>query len=49
MDLKTLNRLDTLRRAKSKGPERPEWLKPYHLLFIAFLVILIFGALIKIL
>jgi hypothetical protein len=34
MDLKTLNRIDTLRRIRSKGPETPEWLKPYHLLLI---------------
>jgi hypothetical protein len=49
MDLKTLNRIDTLRRLRSKGPEKPKWLKPYHLLFIAFLVIFIFGGCIKLL
>ncbi|MEJ5050057.1 hypothetical protein WH221_09455 [Chryseobacterium culicis] len=49
MDLKTLNRLDKLRRLKSKGPETPKWLKPYHMLFFAFLTIFIFGAIIKLL
>ncbi|MGH1519144.1 hypothetical protein [Chryseobacterium sp. JK1] len=49
MDLKTLNRIDKLRRLKSRGPETPKWLKPYHMLFFAFLVIFIFGALIKML
>lgn len=49
MDLKTLNRLDKLRRLKSKGPETPKWLKPYHLLFFAFLTVFIFGAIIKML
>ncbi|WP_449388223.1 hypothetical protein [Chryseobacterium lineare] len=47
MDLKTLNRIDTLRRSKSKGPETPKWLKPYHLLLMAFLAVFIFGATIK--
>ncbi|UKB82931.1 hypothetical protein LF887_18225 [Chryseobacterium sp. MEBOG06] len=49
MDLNTLNRIDKLRRLKSRGPKTPSWLKPYHMLFFAFLVILIFGAFIKIL
>lgn len=49
MDLKTLNRIDKLRRLKSKGPETPKWLKPYHLLLMAFLTVFIFGAFIKIL
>ncbi|WP_249413667.1 hypothetical protein [Chryseobacterium indologenes] len=49
MDLKTLNRLDKLRRLKSRGPETPKWLKPYHLLFLAFLTIFIFGAIIRML
>lgn len=47
MDLKTLNRLDTLRRLKSKGPKTPKWLKPYHVVLIAFLVVFIFGVFIK--
>ena len=42
MDLKTLNRIDKLRRLKSRGPQTPKWLKPYHLLFIAFLINAIF-------
>ncbi|WP_184874023.1 hypothetical protein [Chryseobacterium sp. G0240] len=49
MDLKTLNRIDKLRRLKSRGPQTPKWLKPYHTLFFAFLVVFIFGALMKIL
>ncbi|MDR6369163.1 hypothetical protein J2795_000599 [Chryseobacterium bernardetii] len=49
MDLKTLNRIDKLRRLKSKGPATPKWLKPYHMLFLAFLTIFIFGAIIKVL
>ncbi|MCP1302203.1 MULTISPECIES: hypothetical protein [unclassified Chryseobacterium] len=49
MDLKTLNRIDKLRRLKSRGPATPKWLKPYHMLFLAFLTIFIFGAIIKIL
>ncbi|MET3035718.1 hypothetical protein ABXT08_06435 [Chryseobacterium sp. NRRL B-14859] len=49
MDLKTLNRIDKLRRLKSRGPQTPKWLKPYHMLFFAFLVVFIFGALMKIL
>ncbi|WP_165602271.1 hypothetical protein [Chryseobacterium artocarpi] len=49
MDLKTLNRIDKLRRLKSRGPKTPTWLKPYHMLFIAFLTIFIFGALMKLL
>ncbi|WP_228457938.1 MULTISPECIES: hypothetical protein [Chryseobacterium] len=49
MDLKTLNRIDKLRRLKSRGPATPKWLKPYHMLFFAFLTIFIFGAFIKIL
>lgn len=47
MDLKTLNRLDTLRRLKSKGPKTPKWLKPYHLILIAFFVVFISGVFIK--
>ncbi|MDQ1855214.1 hypothetical protein [Chryseobacterium sp. WLY505] len=49
MDLKTLNRIDKLRRLKSRGPVTPKWVKPYHMLFIAFLTIFIFGAIIKML
>ncbi|MFP3592651.1 hypothetical protein [Chryseobacterium glaciei] len=49
MDLKTLNRLDTLRRLKSKGPKTPKWLKPYHVILIALLVVFISGVFIKIL
>jgi len=49
MDLKTLNRIDKLRRLKSKGPQTPKWLKPYHLLIVAFLAVFTFGAFIKIL
>ncbi|WP_241331226.1 hypothetical protein [Chryseobacterium arthrosphaerae] len=49
MDLKTLNRIDTLRRLKSRGPKTPAWLKPYHMLFFAFLVVFIFGAFMKLL
>ncbi|KMQ65487.1 hypothetical protein ACM46_06250 [Chryseobacterium angstadtii] len=49
MDLKTLNRIDKLRRLKSRGPRTPKWLKPYHLLFMAFLTVFIFGAIIKLL
>ncbi|MDQ1805285.1 MULTISPECIES: hypothetical protein [Chryseobacterium] len=47
MDLKTLNRIDRLRRLKSRGPKTPKWMKPYHLLFIAFLVLFIFGGFIR--
>ncbi|CEJ71312.1 hypothetical protein BN1195_03657 [Chryseobacterium oranimense G311] len=47
MDLKTLNRIDKLRRLKSRGPETPKWLKPYHLLLIAFWAVFILGAMIK--
>ncbi|UCA61642.1 hypothetical protein KB553_08920 [Chryseobacterium rhizoplanae] len=49
MDLKILNRLDKLGRLKSRGPQTPKWLKPYHLLFIAFFIIFMFGAFIKLL
>ncbi|SIT27277.1 hypothetical protein SAMN05421785_1213 [Chryseobacterium gambrini] len=49
MDLKTLNRIDKLRRLKSRGPQTPKWLKPYHLLIVAFLAVFTFGAFIKIL
>ncbi|MDP9960277.1 hypothetical protein [Chryseobacterium lathyri] len=49
MDLKTLNRLDKLRRLKSRGPETPKWLKPYHVLLMAFLTVSVFGAIIKLL
>jgi hypothetical protein len=49
MDLKTLNRIDKLRRLKSKGPATPKWLKPYHLLLMAFLIVFIFGGIIKVL
>ncbi|REC63453.1 hypothetical protein DRF65_04975 [Chryseobacterium pennae] len=49
MDLKTLNRIDKLRRLKSRGPQTPKWLKPYHLLFVAFLIIFMFGVFIKLL
>jgi len=35
MDLKTLNRIDTLRRLKSRGPKTPKWLKSYFLLILA--------------
>jgi hypothetical protein len=49
MDLKTLNRLDKLRRLKSRGPETPKWLKPYHVLLMAFLTVFVFGAIIKLL
>ncbi|MCQ9637180.1 hypothetical protein MP477_19715 [Chryseobacterium sp. WG23] len=49
MDLKTLNRIDKLRRLKSRGPKTPKWLKPYHMLFFAFLSIFIFGFIIKML
>lgn len=42
MDLKTLNRIDTLRRLRSKGPETPKWAKSYHLLLIAISAIIIF-------
>nr|WP_315029281.1 hypothetical protein [uncultured Chryseobacterium sp.] len=49
MDLKTLNRIDKLRRLKSRGPKTPSWLKPYHMLFFAFVVVFIFGAIMKIL
>lgn len=49
MDLKTLNRLDTLRRLKSKGPKTPKWLKPYHVILIALLVVFISSVFIKIL
>ncbi len=38
MDLKTLNRIDTLRRLRSKGPETPEWIKRYQLLISAILM-----------
>ncbi|MCS3531847.1 hypothetical protein [Chryseobacterium sp. JUb7] len=41
MDLKTLNRLDTLRRLKSKGPETPKWLKSYKMLALAVVLMLI--------
>ncbi|WP_170828469.1 hypothetical protein [Chryseobacterium soldanellicola] len=41
MDLKTLNRIDKLRRLKSRGPETPKWLKSYGMLILAFLVVLI--------
>lgn len=49
MDLKTLNRLDTLRRLKSRGPETPAWLKPYHMLLSIFLLIAATGVVIRIL
>ncbi|MDR6158448.1 MULTISPECIES: hypothetical protein [Chryseobacterium] len=49
MDLKTLNRIDTLRRLRSRGPKTPKWLKPYHLLLFMFLAIVIVSTLIKIL
>ncbi|WP_165569119.1 hypothetical protein [Chryseobacterium piperi] len=49
MDLKTLNRIDTLRRLKSRGPKTPHWFKPYHLLIIAFMTVFIFGGCIKLL
>ncbi|WP_294299064.1 hypothetical protein [uncultured Chryseobacterium sp.] len=47
MDLKTLNRIDTLRRLRSKGPETPKWLKPFHLLLFVFSVIAMTGLLIR--
>ncbi|SIQ73653.1 hypothetical protein SAMN05880574_1236 [Chryseobacterium sp. RU37D] len=47
MDLKTLNRIEKLRRLKSKGPKTPKWLKPYPPLMMAFLAVFIFGAFIK--
>ncbi|WP_294293927.1 hypothetical protein [uncultured Chryseobacterium sp.] len=47
MDLKTLNRIDTLRRRRSKGPETPKWLKPYHLLLCVFIFIATTGVLIR--
>ncbi|KMQ62834.1 hypothetical protein ACM40_08005 [Chryseobacterium sp. BLS98] len=47
MDLKTLNRIDKLRRLKSRGPETPKWLKPYHLILIAFWAVFILGTMIK--
>ncbi|KPE49111.1 hypothetical protein AOB46_21700 [Chryseobacterium indologenes] len=47
MDLKTLNRIDRLRRLKSRGPRTPGWLKPYHLLFLAFFAVFILGAVLK--
>ncbi|EJL75017.1 hypothetical protein PMI13_00652 [Chryseobacterium populi] len=49
MDLKTLNRIDKLRRLKSRGPKTPKWLKPYHMLFMAFVLVFLLGACIKIL
>lgn len=48
MDLKTLNRIDTLRRLRSRGPKTPKWLKPYHLLLFMFLVIAMASTLIRI-
>ncbi|WP_309428163.1 hypothetical protein [Chryseobacterium sp.] len=47
MDLKTLHRIDRLRRLRSRGPKTPEWLKPYHLLFMAFFTVFIMGAILK--
>jgi hypothetical protein len=41
MDLKTLNRIDKLRRLKSRGPETPKWLKSYRMLVFAFLAMLV--------
>ncbi|WP_415328542.1 hypothetical protein [Chryseobacterium sp. MMS23-Vi53] len=41
MDLKTLNRIDKLRRLKSRGPETPKWLKSYKMLALAFGLMLI--------
>ncbi|SEM10884.1 hypothetical protein [Chryseobacterium taichungense] len=47
MDLKTLNRIDTLRRLKSRGPKTPKWLKPYHALLFIFTAIAILSVLIR--
>lgn len=48
MNLKTLNRIDKLRRLKSKGPKTPQWLKPYHMVLIAFFLLFIFSVFIKV-
>ncbi len=49
MDLKTLNRIDTLRRLKSRGPKTPSWPKPYHILLFLFLVIVAISIAIRVL
>ncbi|MDQ1161106.1 hypothetical protein QE422_001474 [Chryseobacterium sp. SORGH_AS 447] len=48
MDLKTLNRIDTLRRLRTRGPKTPEWLRPYHLLLLILIAIAIISLLIRI-
>lgn len=49
MNLQTLNRINTLRRMKSRAPKAPDCIKRYHVFLLVFPVLIIISALLKIL